>query len=525
MSRTPKNRNLSEDCNRRQQRNSAAKKPSSADTFQDSGWTPLAAATIVAIGVLAYSNTFRVPFIFDDAGSTVDNPTIRRVWPVWPALLPPHTGATVNGRPVLNLSLAVNYSVSALEPWSYHVVNITIHILAALVLLGVIRRTLTLPGMPAHLTRASTALAILIALIWAVHPLQTESVTYMIQRAESLVSLFYLLTLYCSVRGVGSPRSVAWSAAAVVACTLGMASKEVMVSAPLLALLYDRTFLAGSFRKAIRKRWGLYGGLAATWILLVALVIGSEGRGGTAGFGLKISPWEYALTQCRAMPHYLRLSLWPTGLCLDYGDSVVQSLWSVLPQAIGVVALVALTFYALWRWPVVGFLDAFFLAVLAPTSSIVPVITQTVAEHRMYLPLAAVVTGVVIGTYLLGRWFVRRKILSLTTAKIAGGSLAVLAVGVLAVVTFHRNADYGSDLSIWHDTVVKVPGNSRDSSQSRRCPDATGTKQRGDGRVPSRYQTQSQECRGLFQHRQLVGRSGTDRRSNNAIPKGVGNQA
>ena len=166
-----------------------------------------------------------------------------------------------------------------------------------------------------------------------------------------------------------------------------------MASAPLMVLLYDRTFLAGSFREALRRRWGLYVGLAATWLLLAVLVIGSAGRGGSAGFGLEISPWEYALTQCGAIPHYLRLCFWPTGLCLDYGDSVVQSLWAVLPQAIGVVALVALTVVGVVALAGGGLLGAFFLAVLAPTSSIVPVATQTVAEHRMYLPLAAVVTA------------------------------------------------------------------------------------------------------------------------------------
>ena len=110
---------------------------------------------------------------------------------------------------------------------------------------------------------AATPLALAIALLWAVHPLQTESVTYIVQRAESLVGLFYLLTLYCFIRGAGgSARPVCWYAGSALACLLGMASKEVMVSAPLIVLLYDRAFLAGSFREAWRRRWGLYLALA-----------------------------------------------------------------------------------------------------------------------------------------------------------------------------------------------------------------------------------------------------------------------
>ena len=96
-------------------------------------------------------------------------------------------------------------------------------------------------------------------------PLQTESVTYIIQRTEALVGLFYLLTLYCVIRGATSRRSMSWYAAAVAACLLGMATKEVMATAPVIVLLYDRTFLAGSFREAWRRRYGLYLALAATW--------------------------------------------------------------------------------------------------------------------------------------------------------------------------------------------------------------------------------------------------------------------
>ena len=424
-------------------------------------WLP--GLILVVATAWVYGNTFGVPFLFDDSKAIAQNPTIDHLWPLWPALSPPNDGSPVDSRPILNLSFAANHALNGLEVGGYHALSLAIHVLAALVLLGVIRQTLRMPGMPERLTRNATVLATSIALIWSIHPLQTESVTYISQRAESLVSLFYLLTLYCMIRGARSTRPGPWYSAAVVACCLGMGSKEVMASAPLIALLYDRTFIAGSFAEAIKRRWALYAGLAATWLVLAGLVIDSSGRNATVGFGLLINPWNYALTQCGVIARYLRLSLWPSGLCLDHGDAVVQNAWSVLPQAVVVVALVLFTIWALWKRPKVGFLGAFFLAVLAPTSSVVPVITQTVAEHRMYLPLAAVVTAVVIGGYLVGQRLVlgKRSTGSSAASKAIGLVLIGAVVIALGMATYLRNEDYRDEVSIWQDTVQKCPDNAR----------------------------------------------------------------
>ncbi|NLE36644.1 MAG: tetratricopeptide repeat protein [Pirellulaceae bacterium] len=423
----------------------------------------MAAALIVFATMLAYGNTFEVPFLFDDREAIESNQTIRQLWPLNIPLSPPNDGSPVDGRPVLNLSFAVNYALSGLDVSSYHAVNLLIHVLAALVLFGVLRRTLALPRMSEPLSRNAAALAGSVALIWSVHPLQTESVTYLSQRAESLVALFYLLTLYCMIRGAASNRPARWYSASVACCLMGMASKEVMVSAPLVALLYDRTFMAGTFREAFKRRWKLYVCLAATWILLAVLVYRAGGRAGTAGFGLDVGPWEYALTQCGAIPHYLRLSFWPSGLCLDYGTDVVRNPWAVLPHAIFMVGLVSLTIWALWRRPVAGFLGTLFLAVLAPTSSVVPVVTQTVAEHRMYLPLAAVATAVVMGGFWLGRrlgvgtergsWWQSPRVVGLALI----GLIAVL----LGSTTYLRNHDYRDAVAILEDTLRKCPENAR----------------------------------------------------------------
>ena len=228
------------------------------------------------------------------------------------------------------------------------------------------RWTLLLPPLAARFGPASTGLALAVALVWALHPLQTNSVTYIVQRAEALVGLFYLLTLYCFVRGATSARGSAWYAAAVAACALGMASKEVMVSAPLVALLYDRLFISGSFKEGLRRRWGWYLALAATWAILGLLVYLSLGRGGSAGFGLGMTAWEYARTQFGCIIHYLRLAFWPSPLVLDYGTGTVSEAADIVPYAIGVVLLLAATAVALARRPRWGFLGVWFFAILAP---------------------------------------------------------------------------------------------------------------------------------------------------------------
>ncbi len=162
------------------------------------------------------------------------------------------------------------------------------------------------------------------------------------------MGLFYLLTLYCFIRGATSTKMQWWwYVAATLVCALGMATKEVMATAPVIVLLYDRTFLAGSFREAWRRRYGLYLSLAATWCVVAASLISTGFYGGTTGFAVvKFTPWSYMLTQSSVIVHYLRLVFWPTGLCLDYGWPPVQTLREIVLPGMLVASLLGAT---LWR--------------------------------------------------------------------------------------------------------------------------------------------------------------------------------
>jgi tetratricopeptide (TPR) repeat protein len=404
--------------------------------------TAIAVATIAA-----YHNSFAVPFVLDDHHVIERNPTIRTLWPLSVPLSPPVAdGITVGGRPLVNLTLAVNHAVGGTGVRGYHAANLAIHLLAGLALFGVVRRTLLVCTGPA-LGGDALLPALAIALVWTLHPLQTAAVTYVTQRAEALVALLYLLTLYCFIRGAAAATPRRWYALSAAACVLGMASKEVMVSAPLVVWLYDRTFVAGTFRAAWRRRRALYVGLFGSWLLLGYLVAGTAGRGGTAGLNTEVTWWAYALTQCEAVVRYLRLAFWPSPLVFDYGMHVVRDPFEVAAQAALLISLLAATLLAVVRWPALGFAGAAFFAILSPSSSVVPVATQTMAEHRMYLPLAVIVTLVVVG---LHRSFGR------------AGVLACFAwAAALGWLTVERNEDYRSERSLWEDTVAKMPSNAR----------------------------------------------------------------
>ena len=202
-------------------------------------WRP---ALIVIAAAVTYWNSLTVPFVLDDLAAIVDNPHIRH-WPTLADLISPLKNTAVAGRPVVEVSLGINYALGGLDVRGYHLWNLAVHAACALVLAGLVRRTLQLPALPAGLRRRSADIAFAAALIWVVHPLNSEVIDYVVQRTESTMALFYLLAVYAAMRSASARRPIAWQTVAVGACVVGMLSKESMVTAPLIILLYDRIFL------------------------------------------------------------------------------------------------------------------------------------------------------------------------------------------------------------------------------------------------------------------------------------------
>ncbi len=396
--------------------------------------TPLVLAMLC--GIVAYSDSFRGPFIFDDIDAILNNPHVNRSLTDSGRITP----TTLSGRPVLRASFAADYAIGGLNVEVYHVTNLLIHLASGAILFGIVRRNLSSERIwGSRFEKSAHWLAGAVAAVWLVHPLNTEAVTYTVQRAESLTGMFYLLVIYCLIRD--------WKFAAVIACALGMGTKEVMTTAPLVVLIYDRTFISGSFASALKARAGLYIALAVTWIIPAAVVV-SGSRSASVG---NIAPLDYFLTQLGVIAHYLALAFWPQNLVLDYYDwPITHSLgWPGMLVALSILFSVVF----LWRKPWLGFLGAWFFIILAPSSSVLPIFTEIAAEHRMYLPLIAPVVLLVVGGWVIlsrnpaGGWI--------------AGILLTISLAALSTRTFMRNAEYQDPELIWSDNVHQRPGNPR----------------------------------------------------------------
>jgi tetratricopeptide (TPR) repeat protein len=408
------------------------------------------AALVLLVAIATYANGLTAPFLWDDDPAIVTNQSIRGS--LADALVPP-LETPVAGRPTVNATFAVNYGLGGLDTTGYHVLNLAVLAASALLLFGIVRRTLS----SRRLFRSavfSDGVALVAALTWMVHPLLSETVDYVTQRSESMMGLFFLLTLYAAIRARDGRRSLGWEVVSIASCALGMATKESMVTAPIAVVLYDLVFEFDSLRDALTSRRLLYAGLAVTWLEL-GLIMWRWPRS-TVG-GTAVGPWTYLMNQAQMISRYLALAVWPHWLVIDYGLPRALAVREVVAKGAVIVALAAAAAFALRRWPAVGFLGVMFFLTLAPTSSIVPITTEVGAERRMYLPLAAlVVLAVTLAAVFVER--VRQR--SPRHARtIVGAAVAVSAaiIAALAVRTVSRNRDYETPIRLWESTVARRP--------------------------------------------------------------------
>lgn len=394
-----------------------------------------------------YSNTLHSPFILDDHNAIVNNHHIRTILPISRALSAPPQ-STVAGRPVAAFSLALNYAVSGMDPWSYHCVNILIHLLSTLLLLGILRRLLP---------ENCRYMAGLTAMVWSLHPLHTEVVTYVSTRTESIAGMFFLLAFYAMIRSAERKGSQVWQILGIAAVALAMGSKESAVVIPPVLLLADRVFLSESWKSVMRRRGRFHQTAALMWIIPAILIMGNP-RGDTVSIHFSdLTPLDYLRTQAGVIIHYLKLAFIPHPLVLDYADWPIAHAFTL--KNIVLLALLAglavISIVKAVSGSKTAFLGVWFFAALAPSSSIVPIASEIAAERRMYLPLIAVIllTGVLI--YQLNRWLNESTVQR--TAVVLSAAICLIFCGL----TFHRNTAYASSVSIWEDTVQKRPRNPR----------------------------------------------------------------
>lgn len=393
------------------------------------------------------------PFAFDDFGHSIDNPNLAAS-PLQLNWTRPST------RPFVVATFAIDRWISGDSAAFSRLVNLGIHTLNTILLASILRRVTAKLGWS---TRQSVALAILSATWWAIHPINTQAVAYIVQRYESLMATFYLLYLYAIVRH-SETANWKWILLGQVFFLCGVYSKTVMVTAVLVGPLFDRAFLSKSFKVALTQRRFLYLPPIAIGAIAISLLIPSlfETKN-TVGFSSS-GPWQlYLAAQAKVIPTYLYKLLYPFPLSLDYGwflPNFVMDHWGWL-LLMSVWILLGVWAWTCGRQPL-GFLLLAPLMILAPTSSFIP-LWDLMVDHRMYLPAALILPFFVMAIGLIAAkrswtdWDDRKPT---SFQKIfLGASIVLLAF--YAVTASQRAAVYRSNIALWNDVLVKNPLNAR----------------------------------------------------------------
>lgn len=397
---------------------------------------------LAAAMIIPYLNSFQGVFILDDYRVILEAPHVLN------GTLP----LTWN-RLLVDLSFTVQYALAGgFHAAHFHAVNLLIHLAAALLLYGIVYRTLALPGIPEWAAQRATGIGFATALLWAIHPIQPYAVTYICQRYELAVSLCVMGSLYAFIRSLATTRPAAWLAGSVAVCWLGVGTKENIAMAPLVIGAFDYLLVARSIREMRTRRAWYYRALAGTW-LIVALALAQTFQAlaqEKIQMGASIPPLVYLLSQPGAILHYLRLAVFPHPLTLDYNWPIAEGFRAVGLPFLVVGGMAATAVYALIRRYRAGFpLVAFFL-ILAPSSSFLP-LDDRLFLHRMYLPLATVILPLIMaGAWLASR--IRRQ--SAAPALPALFTAVALLSGWL---TISANREFHSEIALWTRNVEIRP--------------------------------------------------------------------
>ncbi len=344
----------------------------------------IAFACIAGLILLAYSNTFTASFHFDDNPAIVDNPALKRC--TWSNFISMFSGT----RPIVNLSLFFNYQISGLNPVGWHIFNITFHILNTYFVYLLVLKTLTLPTLCARYGERAKRMALFGALLFGLHPLQTESVTYIISRTELLAAFFYLATFLLFLKGAKT-NTFSWYIAAFFTSLLAVESKEWAVTLPAMLFLYDLLFISNGSFKPVFSRWKAYVLVALPWGLIAYVLMTTKLSG--AGFGISgersITGWTYLLTSFNVLWTYIKLLIFPINQNLDYSYPIAKTLFE-FPTILSFAGHLLLAAVACWlylkkKWTLIPFGVAWFYITLSPTQSFVPIL-DVIFEHRVYLP-------------------------------------------------------------------------------------------------------------------------------------------
>jgi tetratricopeptide (TPR) repeat protein len=429
----------------------ATRRQSGRDLWRFTLKTSLAALTIFLV-FLIYSSNLDGPFVFDDGSNIKNNAAIRLTTLSWSDLKKAATNSPLSNRPLAYISFALNYYFHGYRTVGYRTVNILIHMLAGLFLFLFIKTTLRLPTMRSRYGN-SNWLPYVAALIWLVHPLHTQSVSYIVQRMNSMSSMLYILSMLCYTRArLGQSATVKWllAAACILSGLLAFGTKETASTLPLFILLYEWFFFQDLSPKWLIRHLPFFIGLLILFLGVAMIYLDGHpfekilSRYATRDF----TPLQRVLTEFRVVILYLSLLLYPhpNRLNLDYDFPLSHSLVEPATTLLALMAIVGLLGWSIGlakKDRLISFCILWYFGNLAIESSIIGL--ELVFEHRTYLPSMMIILMAVI---LVDR-YLRFKVLKI--------AIICAITLVFSAWTYERNATWSNAVALWSDVVKKAP--------------------------------------------------------------------
>ena len=451
---------------------------------------------IIALGLLAYSNTFRSPFFFDDTTNIFWNPIIKDLDNFFFST----EAYRYNPRRFVGyLSFALNYHFGGSNVIGYHAVNLAIHILNAIFVYFLVALTFETPFFASANNHTQEDLhglkdtgvlllprpiAFFSGLFFVAHPLATQSVTYIVQRYTSLAALFFLLSLLCYIKGrlltqqrisdatlkkrTGFANPLILFVLSLLSAILAMKTKEIAFTLPLVIVLYEISF----FKAPLKKKLAFLLPMLVT-LAIVPLSILKTNRSlaeiiaqinAVTRVDTDLPRWDYLVTQMRAVTTYIRLIFLPINQNLDYDYQIYHSLFAppVLASFFFLAGLLLTAIYLFRRshsknhsLRVISFGIFWFFITLAVESSIIPIV-DVIFEHRTYLPSTGALIAITTAFFLI----IQKTKPSLLTSQRAFIVFLLLAM-VLAGTTYARNKVWQNDITLWEDVTEKSPNKER----------------------------------------------------------------
>jgi tetratricopeptide (TPR) repeat protein len=412
--------------------------------------------------VIVYSNSFNCEWHLDDFDNIVENRNVHLERLSWDGLQRSFYGFAPTGgylkRPLAYFSFALNYYFGQLEVTGYHVVNLAIHYVAAVMLYLLLRTTLALPAAGAHRGVEGHAMALLGAFLWALHPIQVTAVTYVVQRMASLAALFSIIALYAYVKGRLTPSrgpQRLYFGTCIVAAVLAFLSKENAIMLPISIAVYELILLRSSHGVNLRLKHGVMAAVLLIVLVLIALVYVDLSIVFNGYATRPFTLFERLLTQPRVIFYYLSLLGYPTSsrFALLHDVDISTSLINppiTLPAILGIGALLYAAIYMRRRWSLVSFAVLFYAINHVVESSVLPL--ELVFEHRNYLPSTFLAVLPVMGLARLLRSdrFANR-------IKYFAMGATVLILVAMGHTTYMRNDVFQNELTLWGDNVQKTP--------------------------------------------------------------------